>query len=265
MHATVAPPQLARHLRSGEAVVPRQFGYAAQQPPFTNDAVQSSPDAHTRVPASPGPASSPASREPASKAPASGTPASGSGTPASWVPASSSEPASSPASLGGSPPSRVVQRPLEQRSSTPHTAQVPLVPHASSEFPGRQLEPWVQPLHPLGALTQRPSWHCCPAKHVAHWVPPVPQKTGPVPSSQKPSTVQQPAQFARQSSTMVGPHAESVRESEKSRAIERISTRTPVAGRSRKESLKAPPPRQPKPCWPRRAAARRTSAPRRRR
>jgi hypothetical protein len=71
VHATVAPPQLARHLSSAEVVVPRHAGYAAQHPPFTYEAVQLSPDAQT--PASIGPASiCPASGWPASFCPASG-------------------------------------------------------------------------------------------------------------------------------------------------------------------------------------------------
>lgn len=152
VQVTVAPPQLARHLSSVEVVVPRQFGYAAQQPPFAYEAEQLSPDAHTRTPPSgrSWPASTPASSTPASSpasgvGPASPGPASGSGTPLS-------EPASSPASRV-----KPTQVPLVHRSPTPQTSQVALAPQASSVLPVRQVLPRKQPVQVFVVPAQKPS------------------------------------------------------------------------------------------------------------
>ncbi len=159
VQATVAPPQLARHLRRGEAVVPRQLGYAAQQPPFAYEAVQLSPEAQTRI--QPSGSSWPASK-PASTTPASATPASrpaSMAAPASELVPASSRPASTPASRSRGPPSviRMTQSLLVHCSPGPQTSQAPVLPQASSVFPLRQVVPTVQP-EQVVEPPQKPSW-----------------------------------------------------------------------------------------------------------
>lgn len=189
VQVTLAPPQLARHRSEGAVVVPRQLGYAAQHPPLTYDAVQTSPDAHTRMP--------PSARTCPASAPASTAPASTS-SPASDSPASDA-PASRPAS-SGAPPSltRITHSVLLHCSPRPQTSQAPLLPQASSVLPGWQVLPSVQP-EQLVVPLQNPSWHSWPGAQDWHSSPEVPHENASLPGRHRPSSLQHPLHSARQS------------------------------------------------------------------
>lgn len=195
-HGTVSAPQEARQRSAGAVVVPRQFGYAAQQSPRVE---QASPEAQTFVPASITPASGvPASViVPASVMPASGVPASVS-TPASFSPPSGNR-------IGSQANATHVE-------PTPHTWQAPPRPQALASFPLRQTPSRVQPPQdpaslPLLSGRHAPKVHVSRRPQALHWAPARPHAEADGWSSHAPSALQQPAQVRAQSEAgCVGPH-----------------------------------------------------------